>query len=93
MIGDRNTFGFNGLYRLFQPHFQVRYNFSDHCYKRIKHMHVFKVALTHGLSESFLEEILPAKGFVWDFCGKRFDARLKYFKKLHNLMNLVVNEI
>lgn len=44
----------------------------------------------HGLSESFLEEILPAKGFVWDFFRKRFDARLKYFEKLHNLMNLVV---
>jgi hypothetical protein len=53
-------------------------------------MHVFKVALSRGLSGLFLEEILPAKGFVWDFFGKRFDARLKYFEKLHNLMNLVV---
>jgi hypothetical protein len=53
-------------------------------------MHVFKVALTGRKIEFFFGKILPAKGFVWDFCWKRFDARLKYFENLHNLMNLVV---
>ena len=90
MIGYGNKFGLNGLYRLFEPHFHERCEFPDHCNKRIKHIRIFKLYLTRELSESFWGKNVPVKGFVWGFCGKRFGARLKYFKNLHNLMNLVV---
>ena len=90
MIGYGNKFGLNGLYRLFEPHFHERCEFSDHCNKRIKHIRIFKLYLPHGLSELFWVENMPVMGFVGDFCGKSFGARLKYFENLHNLMNLVV---
>ena len=53
-------------------------------------MHVFKLASTRGLSESFWVKNMPVQWFFSWFCGKFFGARLKYFEYLHNQMNIVV---
>jgi hypothetical protein len=69
--------GPDGLYRHFELHFQVRYDFSDHCNNRIKTIHVFKINVTRRLYAPFLRKTGSLNGFFTGFCKKKFRGAAK----------------
>jgi hypothetical protein len=85
--------GPDGLYRHSEFHFQVRYDFSDHCNNRIKTILVFKINVTRRLYASFLQKTGPNMGVLQDFCGKIPGARLKIRENARTIINIVVGGV
>jgi hypothetical protein len=85
-----NESGPDGLYRHFELHFQVRYDFSDHCNNRIKPIHVFKINVTRRLYAPFLRKTGSDMGFLPNFYEKINGARLKIRENIRIIINFAV---